>query len=116
MQPARSRGRAFTIIEILIVVFIISVLAALVIPRVLSAMTESKEEAAKARGSQLYTLMVRYNQFHPDSAIPLSDGPVAAADLAKLVSVNYCTDDDLVNQVDSSKGWSIVSGRLVPSP
>lgn len=112
----RTRPTAFTLIEILIVVFILSVLASLVVPQVLSAMTDSKLEAAKARGSQIYTLVVRYNQFFPNDTIPLADGPIADSDLNKLVAVNYCTAADLINQVDATKGWSILSGRLVPTP
>jgi len=121
MHFARSsceqrRRRAFTLIEVLIVVFILSVLAALVVPQVLSAMTDSKSEAAKARGSQILTLMVRYNQFHPGSEIALVDGAISDADLNKLVDANYCTAADLINQVDATKGWSLVSGRVVPTP
>lgn len=115
-RAGRSRQRAFTLVEVLIVVFILSVLASLVIPRVLSAMTDSKVEAAKARGSQIYTLIVRYNQFFPGTPIALADGPIADAELDKLVGVNYCTAADLVNQVDATKGWSLVAGRLVPTP
>lgn len=111
----RSR-RAFTIIEILIVVFILSVLAALVVPRVLSAMTDSKIEASKARASEILTMIVRYNQFHPGAKITLVNGPIADADLNKLVEAQYCTAADLVNQADASKGWSYQGDRVIPTP
>jgi len=112
----RKRPAAFTLVEVLIVVFILSVLAALVVPKIVSAMSDSKTEAAKVRGSQILTLVVRYNQFFPATAIALADGPVSSADLNKLVTVDYCTAADLVNQVDPTKGWSLVAGRLVPAP
>jgi len=112
----KARRSAFTLIEVLIVVFILALLAGLVMPRVLSAMSDSKSEAAKARGSQILTLVVRYNQNHSGSAIPLTDGPIAASDLARLVEVGYCAAGDLVNQVDPSKGWSVLSGRVIPTP
>lgn len=114
--PTRRRHAAFTLIEVLIVVFILALLAGLVMPRVLSAMSDSKSEAAKARGSQILTLLVRHNQNYPGSAIPLTDGPIASSDLARLVEVGYCTTSDLVNQVDPTKGWTIVNGRVVPAP
>lgn len=114
--PTAPTPFGFTLIEVLIVVFILAVLAGLVMPRVLSAMSDSKSEAAKARGSQILTLVVRHNQNHPGSAIPLIDGPIASSDLARLVEVGYCTASDLVNQVDPTKGWTIVNGRVVPSP
>lgn len=112
----RRGPSAFTLIEVLIVVFILALLAGLVMPRVLSAMSDSKSEAAKARGSQILTMIVRHNQNHSGSTIPLTDGPIAPTDLARLVEVGYCTASDLVNQVDPSQGWTIVNGRVEPSP
>ncbi len=109
-------GHGFTLVEVLIVVFIISVLASLVIPRVISAMSDSKVEAAKARGSEIFTMIVRYNQFHPGTEIALVNGPISATDLGKLVEAQYCTTGDLVNQVDAAKGWSYLVDRVVPTP
>lgn len=45
--PARRRGRGFTLIEIMVVVVIMGVLAALVVPKLLSRTGESKVAAAK---------------------------------------------------------------------
>lgn len=99
--------KGFTLIEILIVVVILGVLAALVVPSVTGALDDANIEAAEARGGQITTMVTRLNQFQPGgAAITLTDGTAySSTDLAPLVTAGYCSTDDLVNQVDSSKGW-----------
>ena len=106
--------KGFTLIEILIVVVIIGVLAALVVPSVTGALDDANKEAADARGGQLTTMVTRLNQFQPDLgtgplSITLTNGSVYTAggvELQKLVTAGYCTDADLTNQFDSAKGWT----------
>jgi len=76
--------KGFTLIEILIVVVILGVLAALVVPSVTSALDDANTEAASARGGQITTMVTRLNQFQPGGAsIALTDGATySAADLA----------------------------------
>jgi len=107
MQNKRTNRRGFTLIEILIVVVILGVLAALVVPSVTSALDDANTEAASARGGQITTMVTRLNQFQPGGAsITLTDGATySATDLNALVTAGYCSADDLANQVDSSKGW-----------
>jgi prepilin-type N-terminal cleavage/methylation domain-containing protein len=99
--------KGFTLIEILIVVVILGVLAALVVPSVTGALDDANIEAAEARGGQITTMVTRLNQFQPGGAsITLTDGTVyTSTDLAPLVTAGYCSADDLVNQVSSSSGW-----------
>jgi len=111
-----TKKRGFTLIEVLIVVVILGVLAALVIPSVTSALTDAKSEAANARGSQILTMITRYNQFNAGSAIPTTDGNISGANLTKLVTAGYCTATDLANQLDAAKTWNFVSGKVIPQP
>lgn len=99
--------KGFTLIEILIVVVIIGVLAALVVPSVTGALDDANLEAADARGGQITTMVTRLNQFQPAGAsITLTDGSAyTATTLAPLVTAGYCSAEDLANQVDSTKGW-----------
>jgi prepilin-type N-terminal cleavage/methylation domain-containing protein len=100
--------KGFTLIEILIVVVIIGVLAALVVPSVTGALDDANLEAADARGGQITTMVTRLNQFQPAGAsITLTDGTAyTATTLAPLVTAGYCSAEDLANQVDATKGWT----------
>ena len=112
--------KGFTLIEILIVVVILGVLAALVVPSVTSALDDANTEAASARGGQITTMVTRLNQFQPNGdSITLTDGATyTAAQLQALVDNGYCSADDLVNQVDSTKGWtwSATTRKFSPQP
>ena len=112
--------KGFTLIEILIVVVILGVLAALVVPSVTGALDDANTEAASARGGQITTMVTRLNQFQPNGdSITLTDAAVYdAADLQALVDNGYCAAEDLSNQVDSTKGWvwSATTRKFTPEP
>ncbi len=59
MRKARSR-RAFTIVEILVVVVIIAVLASVIAPRLFSRVGQSKQAVAKANAEILATSVRQY--------------------------------------------------------
>ena len=107
----RGKRRGFTLIEILIVVVILGVLAALVIPGVTGALNDANEKAAVARASQITTMVTRYNQFHNPKLI-FENGTSyndESPQLSTLYSstVNYCSKADLANQY-TGKGWTWV--------
>ena len=58
-RPARLR-RAFTLIEMLVVILILSILAALIIPRLVSRTSDAKIAAAKSDIATLTSLLQQY--------------------------------------------------------
>ena len=65
-EPA-SRGRGFTLVELLIVVTIIGILATIVVPQFSNASTQAKENALKDELRLLRTQIVVYKAQHRDT-------------------------------------------------
>src|SRR3972149_12035688 len=59
-----SNRKGFTLIELMIVVVIIGILAALAIPRFMRASTKSKQSEAKQILKQVYVMEQAYRQEH----------------------------------------------------
>ena len=71
-----NREKGFTLIELMIVVVIIGILAALAIPRFMQATTKSKQSEAKQLLKQVYTMQRTYRQANNTYG---DDGVTAAA-------------------------------------
>jgi general secretion pathway protein G len=65
-RPARSRSfrPGFTIIEVIVIVVILGVIAAIIAPRLLSRIGQSKQSVAKANASSLATAMKLFAADH----------------------------------------------------
>jgi len=85
MFTKKKDQKGFTLIELMIVVVIIGILAALAIPRFMRSATKSKQSEAKGILKQVYTLQQAYRQekdlYWPTAAVAGSATPNAFGDI-----------------------------------
>jgi prepilin-type N-terminal cleavage/methylation domain-containing protein len=96
VQPAQRRG--FTLVELLVVIGIIALLAALVTPAVMRAQASARNAAIKAEINMLHMAIMNYkNQYgsFPPANSSTSAGDTAARHLQRLFP--RCPKDSTVN-------------------
>ena len=88
MRPQKCMDqRGFTLIELMIVVVIIAILAAMAIPRFMRASVRSKQSEAKLILKQIYTMQRVYRQ-EKDTYFP-SDGSTVVAQPGVAIAPLY---------------------------
>lgn len=87
MTSYRAIKRGFTLVEILIVVIILGILAAIVIPQFTNASTEARENSLRSQVQTLRSQVELYKLQHSD-LYPTANGAVSGAwDWARLTGV-----------------------------
>ena len=83
-RTLHKNNKGFTLIELMIVVVIIGILAALAIPRFMQATTKSKQSEAKQILKQIYTMERTYRQ---ENGVYFAGGPADSASGTALATL-----------------------------
>jgi prepilin-type N-terminal cleavage/methylation domain-containing protein len=79
MKKTALRSKGFTLIELMIVVVIIGILAALALPRFMTTATKTKQSEAKLILKQVYVNQRAYRQQSMANSYYIPAGPASAA-------------------------------------
>jgi prepilin-type N-terminal cleavage/methylation domain-containing protein len=108
-QPRRTRGRGFTMIELLIVVVILGILATIVVPQFSTASANAKESALKDDLRYLRTQIVVYRAQHHDCppGYPNGDREQAATGPDFVAQMTKPSDEDGITAAQTSPVYKL---------
>lgn len=98
MKQMKRNEKGFTIVELLVVVLIISMLAAFVVPRMLKSLPEAKRKVAKAKMGIIESAIERFYfdcERYPDDSEELGALLKPPTDLEEKWKGPYCKKSDL---------------------
>jgi len=100
MKRKKQKKKAFTLVELLVVILIISMLAAFVAPRMFKGLGKAKQDIARAKMAIIEDALARFYidcGRYPDDSESLDVLLIAPADLEEKWNGRYLKPSDLVD-------------------
>ncbi|MHC4616715.1 MAG: type II secretion system major pseudopilin GspG [Planctomycetota bacterium] len=100
MRRDKTKDRGFTIVELLVVILIISMLAAFVAPRMFSGLGKAKRDIAKAKMANIEGALLKFYtdcERYPDQSEGLEVLVVAPADVEDKWNGPYLKQSELLD-------------------
>lgn len=113
MSPYASRNRAFTLIELLIVITIIGILAVALIPRLTGGPARARDAQRKSDMQQISTALEFYNtdnNTYPSHATMTTNNCVAQLTLSSSYISAVPSDPNLTSFSTAPSGWCSSNG------
>jgi general secretion pathway protein G len=116
MKRMKRKEKAFTLVELLVVILIISMLAAFVAPRMFKGLGKAKRDIAKAKMAIIEDALARFYIScgrYPDDSEGLEVLLVAPADLTEQWSGPYLKRSELLDSWDNPYIY-VAEGQVNP--
>jgi len=116
MKRKKQRMKAFTLVELLVVILIISMLAAFVAPRMFKGLGKAKRDIAKAKMAIIEDALARFYIScgrYPDDSEGLEVLLVAPADLTEQWSGPYLKRSEMLDPWDNPYIY-VAEGQINP--
>lgn len=104
MQRIRRKNKAFTLVEVLVVIMLLALIASVYVPRMFRGMGEKKKELARAKMANIESAIITFQLDcgrYPDESLGLEELIMCPADLEEKWRGPYLKRSELLDTWDN---------------